>query len=149
MEWERYKLVKNTDYQYEFYSEGLRGRLKKIIEFQPMKYLGATVFNLAFGNWNEITRRLDDETRTNNGDQLKIFQTVAEAVINFFETVPNAFILIQGSTSARTRLYQMRIAGFWSKISQQYEIQGELNNEWSLFRMNVNYKRFLIYKKIK
>jgi hypothetical protein len=147
MEWERYELVKIADLLYEFYSEGPKGRIRKLVKFQPMQYIGNNVFNLAFGDWNEQAERFDDKVRTNNGDQLKVFQTVVGAVADFFRTTPNAFILIQGSTSSRTRLYQMRIAGFWSKIHRQYEVQGKLKNDWFPFQKGVNYERFLIYKK--
>ena len=84
---------------------------------------------------------------SNNGDQLKVMHTVAEAIINFIRSRPGAIILIKGSTSSRTRLYQMKIAGFWAEVSEQFEILGEFEKEWLRFRKGVNYKRFLVYKK--
>lgn len=149
MEWEIYHLVGKASFIYEFCSEGHRGRIKKIIQFQRADHLGKNVFNLAFGDLNEATGRIEDGAVSNNGDQLKILHTVAEAVIKFLKEWPEAIVLIQASTSSRIRLYQMRIAGFWSQISQQYEIQGELRRKWFPFQKGVNYERFLIYKKNK
>jgi hypothetical protein len=148
MEWERYSLVKNiADFSYEFYSEGANGKIKKIIKFQPVVKLGNSVFNLAFGDFNAITGGLNDVAVSNNGDGFKILYTVAEAIVDFTMVRPDAIILIEGSTSSRIRLYQMRIASFWSEISQQFEIFGELDREWLPFKKGVNYKRFLLFKK--
>ena len=63
--------------------KGPRGRIKKIVQFQHADHLGINVFNLAFGDPNEVTGSIDDGTVSNNGDQLKILHTVAEAVIQF------------------------------------------------------------------
>jgi hypothetical protein len=149
MEWDVYYLVRKTSFIYEFYSEGQRGRIKKIIQFQRADHLGKNVFNLAFGDFNRATGSMEDGAVSNNGDQLKFLHTVAEAVVRFLREWPEAIILIQASTSSRIRLYQMRIAGFWSEISQQYEVQGELRKKWFPFQKGVNYERFLIYKKVK
>jgi hypothetical protein len=53
-----------------------RGGIKKIIQFQRADHLGKNVFNLAFGDLNEATGRLEDGAASNNGDQLKIMHTV-------------------------------------------------------------------------
>lgn len=149
MEWDIYKLDSGDDsFTYEFDSEGPRGRIRKIIKFQYLNYPGGNVYNLGFGNLDEETGDMDDSVVSDNGDQLKILHTVAEAVIDFFGARPKAIILIKGSTSSRTRLYQMKIAGFLSEVSQHFEILGDTGREWVLFQRGVNYKRFLVYKKI-
>jgi hypothetical protein len=148
MEWDIYKLEKE-DLVYKFCSEGPRGKIIKIIQFQHEGSLGINVFNLAFGNFIEATGGMDDKEVSNNGDQLKILHTVAEAVIDFLGSRPKAIVVIQGSTSSRIRLYQIRIASFLSEVSQQFEILGELEKEWVPFQRGINYKRFLVYKKIK
>ena len=145
MEWDVYKLDKE-DLVYKFCSEGPRGKIAKVIKFQKSN-LGKNVFNLAFGDLDEVTDRINDTVVSNNGDQLKIMHTVAESIIDFFSSRPGAFVLIKGSSSSRTRLYQMKIAGFWAEVNKQFEILGEFGNEWLPFRKGVNYKRFLVYKK--
>jgi len=150
MEWEIYDLDKNEDgFTYEFFSDGPKGRIKKIIQFQHLNDLGKNVFNLSFGDFDEVINRINDRIVSNNGDQLKILHTVAETVIDFFRLYPEAIILIEGCSSSRTRLYQMKIAAFWSAISQQFEIWGESESKWLPFQKGENYKRLLIYKKIK
>ncbi len=101
MEWEIYHLVRKTRFIYEFCSEGPRGSIKKILQFQLEDYFGAYVFNLAFGDLNDAIGSMDDKVISNNGDQLKILYTVAEAVVDFLGSRPNAIVLIQGSTSSR------------------------------------------------
>ncbi len=147
MEWDIYDLESKGGFEYVFYSEGSKGRIKKIIEFQHLSDLGKNVFNVAFGDFNRAIGGIDHLIISNNGDQLKVMHTVAEAIINFISSRPDAIILIQGSTSSRTRLYQMKIAGFWAVVSKQFEILGEFENEWLPFQKGVNYKRFLVYKK--
>ncbi|HEY4286167.1 MAG TPA: hypothetical protein VGN00_03620 [Puia sp.] len=146
MEWDSYKLDKEG-LVYKFCSEGHRGKIAKVIRFQEFSDLGRNAFNLAFGDLDEARDKIDDKVISNNGDQLKIIHTVAQAIIDFFSSRPRAFVLIWGSSHSRTRLYQMRIARFWAEVSKQFEILGEFENEWLPFQKGVNYKRFLIYKK--
>jgi len=74
---------------------------------------------------------------------------IKEAVQEFINLWPDAIIRVVGNTSARTRLYQMGIASFWKEISRDFQVWGKLDEEWEPFRKGVNYKAFLIFKKIK
>ena len=147
MELETYDIKAWDKYSYTFYSEGPNGRIKKGINFQRMEEIGINVFNLAFGDVDESTGRINDLSISNNNDRLKILMTVAEAVIDFIQSVPNAIIIIKGSTLSRTRLYQMGISSFWSEIKRHYNIYGNLDNKWLPFQKGVNYERFLLFKK--
>ena len=149
MEREVYKVERGEeDFVYWFYSEGLRGSIRKIVRFQPTPEFGRNVFNLSFGDWNSITREIDDQVVSNNGDQLKVLKTVAKAVVDFVNFWPDAIIRVKGSTPSRTRLYQMGMASFWLEINMGFEIWGEVGNDWFPFEKGVNYNRFLIFKKI-
>lgn len=148
MELERYALYKDPDnFEYEFYSEGPEGRIRKIVRFQYLKDLGHQTFNLAFGDWNEATQSLDDQATSNNNDRTKVLATVANAFIDFIEFHPNAIVLAQGSSITRTRLYQMEISANWLTISINFEVYGNLNGDWQPFKKGINYKAFLIFKK--
>ena len=147
MEWDKYELKETDEVGYGFISEGPKGHIKKVIKFRRLNHLGEHVYNLAFGDLNEKEDSFDDRIVSNNGDELKILYTVASAVLEFFKSRPNAYIVIKGSTSSRTRLYQMRIAGFLSEILHYVEIMGEYRGGWSPFQRGVNYERFLVYKK--
>jgi hypothetical protein len=141
--------IEKIAFTYWFYSEGPRGRIKKVVRFQRMPELGRNAFNLAFGDANETMEQINDLIVTNNGDQLKVLITIAKVVADFVYHWPNAIIQAKGSTPSRTRLYQMKIATFWQEISREFEIMGELSTSWVPFRRGVNYKRFLIFKKIR
>ena len=150
MEMERYTLVKNVNNSdYLFYSIGKMSITLKVVRFRQIKVLGESVFNVAFGDLNESTDEIDDKAISNNGDRLKILNTVASAIADFIEQRPNAIILAKGSTLSRVRLYQMAISSFWSRISQQYEIYGKTSGQWIPFRKGVNFEEFLLFRKIK
>lgn len=73
MEWERYELVRNADgLKYSFYSEGPRGRIRKGIAFQLILGVGKSTFNLAYGDFEEGTDRIDDGSVSNNNDRQKV-----------------------------------------------------------------------------
>ena len=91
MEWEIYELKKDEK-GYWFYSEGPRGRIRKVIEFQWVQGLGSSTFNLAFGDFNEGTNQLDDRSVSNNQDHLKVLHTVAAAIIRFLRDHPRSKI---------------------------------------------------------
>ncbi len=129
---------------YEFFSEGPRGSIKKTVIYSLIE---DGLFNLAFGDWNEELNKLDDSIRSNNGDRDKILATVASTVIDFTDRFPQAEIFTEGSTPARTRLYQIGISNNLEEISEDFEIQGYMKQEWSPFRKSVNYEAFLIKRK--
>lgn len=87
---------------YEFVSQGPEGNVKKTVIYGQT---GITnLFNLGFGDQNEITGEIDDCVVTNNGDSVKVLATVASTVYLFTNLFPNALIGAVGSTPARTRL---------------------------------------------
>lgn len=133
-------------YQYEFFSEGPKGRILKVIQFQSIGGLG-NFYNLAFGDWDEERGAINDMIKSNNGDRHKILVTVAQTVFNFMKSHPNAIIVTQGSTASRTRLYQMGIATFWDEIREHFTIDGLIGNQWEGFRENRNYQAFLLENK--
>ncbi len=104
---------------YEFGSEGSRGSIKKTVIYSQIE---GNLYNLAFGDWNEALKRLDDSIRSNNGDRDKILATVASTAIDFTDRFPQAEIFTEGSTPARTRLYQMGISENLEEICKDFDI---------------------------
>ena len=129
---------------YEFFSEGPKGSIKKTVIYSEIE---DGLFNLAFGDWNEELNKLDDSIRSNNGDRDKILATVASTAIDFTDRFPQTEIFTEGSTPARTRLYQMGISNNLAEISEDFEIQGYIDHEWQPFRKGINYEAFLIKRK--
>ncbi|HWK02371.1 MAG TPA: hypothetical protein VNS58_01985 [Puia sp.] len=136
-----------ANFVFKFYSEGPRGKIKKVVIFRHARKFGENVFNLAFGDQHELPDQINDVAISNNNDPIKVLNTVALTVVDFIEKRPNAIILIEGSTLSRTRLYQMRISFHWLEISEYYEVYGEYGKKWLPFQKGVNYKRFLVFKK--
>jgi hypothetical protein len=93
----------------EFCSDGPKGLIKKIVRFSPRNINGKTYFNLGFGDLNILTNKIDDLSRPDNYDRDKILATIAATVLVFTDHFPDAIVYAQGSTSSRTRLYQMAL----------------------------------------
>lgn len=140
----KYPVTISTDYHtYVFFSEGPRGKIAKAVIYSQTD---GNLFNLAFGDWNEELQDLDDFSRSNNGDRDKILSTVAFTVLDFIKVFPDARIYIEGSTPARTRLYQIGIAANLLEINENFKVYGLFNDNWELFRKDKPYNSFLITK---
>jgi hypothetical protein len=91
------------------------------------------LYNLAFGDWDEISEDIDDSVRSNNGDADKVLATVANTVIEFWVEYPNVPLFMTGSTPGRTRLYQNGISKNYIEINQKADIYGLYNYEWEKY----------------
>ena len=145
MNLEKYSLVTDDKHiTYEFLSQGSKGTIKKVVHYQEIE---ENVFNLAFGDWDEDGQRINDKVRSNNDDRDKVLATVASTVIDFIKHYSESSILMQGSTSARTRLYQIGIGANWHEISKLFDVYGSFRGAWEDFQGNKNYQAFLLKAK--
>ncbi len=96
---------------------------------------------------DESTGEISDLIVSNNGDGDKVLITIASIIYEFTCAYVDAAVFIQGTTSSRTRRYQMGINKFWLQINPLFEIMGLKNDEWSVFCANENYEAFLGYRK--
>ena len=136
----------STLHFYEFNSEGKKGIIKKMVIYTETTT--ENVYNLGFGDYDEITNSINDLSVTNNGDSLKVLATVASTVYAFTEKYPNVWILATGSTSVRTRLYRMGITNNLAEIETDFIVLGYTKNEeWEKFIVGEDYEAFLITKK--
>jgi hypothetical protein len=108
---------------------------------------GRECFNLFLGDWDEEINSANDFIVSNNQDSQKVLVTVAQIVLDFTKSYPNATIYAKGNTPSRTRLYQMGISKYWFEISELYIVLGQINNKWQIFLKNVNYDAFMVYRK--
>lgn len=162
MKLEKYQLKSSVTNQiFYFISEGRKKILKKVEYAQlknPQDYglpEDIELYNLGFGdvffdeeNNEEI---INDDVRSNNGDKLKVINTVATTTLSFFETHPNAFVILQGNTLSRNREYRIGISKIYQEMSGQgFEIAGliEENNDyyWEEYTPDRNYLVFLMRK---
>jgi hypothetical protein len=132
---------------YEFCSEGPKGKIKKVVRFTLRNAQGTTYFNLGFGDLDSTGTQMDDKAISNNHDKEKVLTTVAQIVVEFIARYPDIGIYAKGSTPSRTRLYQMGIANNWNKIEPLLIIHGYVNNKWQPFQKNVSYEAFMAFKK--
>ncbi len=144
---ERYPFtVSNETLTYEFYSEGPNGNIKKIIKYTKLQLdENLNIFNLGFGDW--VENGIDDLAKSNNLDRLKVLATVASTIVHFTNLHAKAAVYAEGSTPARTRLYQMGITSFYEEINDIFDIFGLANEEWNLFKKGKNYAAFLVIRK--
>lgn len=113
--------------RFEFISEGPNGAIRKLIEFQATTVPG--IYNLAFGDEDTSTGKIDDLAVSANGDTEIVLATVVSSIYAFFDKHPDAYIYATGSTIARTRLYRMGITRFYDDIKKDFYLYGQ-NNEF-------------------
>jgi hypothetical protein len=147
MKAEKYHLKAESGFtRFEFVSEGKKGTVRKLIEFQ--KTNNPDVFNLAFGDFNEKTQDFDDLAITDNGDTDKVLITVVQAVFIFYTKYPNVFVFACGSTEARTRLYRMGITRYYEEMKKDFYLYGQIGDNFVEFEIGKEYEGFLVQKKL-
>lgn len=143
-----YPLASNDKFTtFEFISEGTKGLIHKLVRFEPTNV--KDVYNLAFGDKDQITGNIDDEVVSNNGDSEKVLTTVVATVYAFTDQYPNAWVYATGSTKSRTRLYRMGITKFLAYAKEDFEILGEKEGNWETFKKNVEYDGYFVRRKRK
>lgn len=145
----QYEFQTNESYlDFEFESTGPKGLVKKVVRYSPRNVEGMTYFNLGFGDWNEEEGRIDDVSTTNNLDTQKVLATVAATVLEFTAAYPDMLVYAEGSTPARTRLYQMGISANLAQIEPILEIYAfKKGKGWEAFQMGTNYEAFMARRK--
>ncbi|MEM6641425.1 MAG: hypothetical protein AAF616_00485 [Bacteroidota bacterium] len=146
MNLERYELQSGEELEvFEFVSEGPRGRIPKIVQYFPTNY--KNVYHLGFGDKNQVTGEIDDTIVSNNEDSEKVLATVIATLYAFTDKHRNAQVYATGSTDSRTRLYRMGISRYFDEALEDFEIFGELESSWELFKLERVYKGFLVKRK--
>ncbi len=145
MHLEEYTAVKgDSDFSYEFYSEGPKGRIKKIVRFTPLTGYGNDYYNLYLGDWLEAEDRLSDTVVSNNMDREKVLATVAAIVVDFTGCNPAMPLLLPEGNypTSRNRLYQMGISANWQVIDEYFDLHGFKDDKRERFQKNRNYESF-------
>lgn len=133
MQLDQYKLKAEPDFTtFEFLSEGQKGKIIKLVQFQQIEE--TNVYNLAFGDFDPLTRQLNDKIVTDNRDSQKVLATVVAAIYSFTEYYTNAWVYAIGSTEARTRLYRMGINKYFDIASNDFYILGEHESGWEWYK---------------
>ena len=110
---------------YEFVSNGPKGKIRKVIVYTEFGTVNNEVaYNLGFGDIDEKTGMVNDAVVTDNKDRTLVLATVAQTIIEFSAHFGKHWIRVRGSTSARTRLYQIGVSGIWDDIKYDFELYG-------------------------
>jgi hypothetical protein len=93
------------------------------------------------------TYEIDDKAVSNNGDMIKVLATVIQIIRDFFAINSEASIIIRGSSSVRTRLYQKIIKDNIAIIQTEFEVLALNNQEdYETFSSSNSYQEFKIRK---
>jgi hypothetical protein len=91
---DRYEFETGNSFQYDFYSEGPNGKIRKAILYTLIGTRdGIDYYNLGFGDYNENTETVNDLSVSNNNDRDKILATVAVTAIEFTSRFPDCKIV--------------------------------------------------------
>jgi hypothetical protein len=143
---DEYALRIDDDHKrFKFISEGPKGFILKGIQYEETAIPG--VYNLGFGDLNELTDEIDDLVVTNNGDSQKVLATVARTLFFFTDHYPDTFIYATGSTLGRTRLYRIGITNNLLLIEKDFYVLGIKGDDVLLFEKNGTYDGFLVKRK--
>jgi hypothetical protein len=142
----KYAYQSETSLSYGFDSEGPRGTIKKMVQYTGFGV--ENVYNLAFGDLDPLTNKINDVVITDNNDSQKVLATVAATIYSFTEHYPKAWVIARGSNPARTRLYRMGISKNLDEICADFIIFGyTVRGKWERFVKGVHYEAFLLSKK--
>jgi hypothetical protein len=142
----KYQLIAEQNLTiFNFISEGPKGRITKLIEIKETNL--KDFYNLAFGDKDQETGKINDSVVTNNNDTEKVLATVVAAVYAFTDINIDAWVYATGSTKSRTRLYRMGINKYLNEIENDFEIYGELKNNWCIFDKTTDFEGFVVKRK--
>ncbi len=127
---------------FEFTSQGPKGDIAKLIRFTPI--VNRDVYNLSFGDKNVVTGEMDDLAISNNSDSEQVLATVVLAVYRFTDFHKDAWVVAQGSSKSRTRLYRMGLTKHIQEIESEFFLLGLKNGAWEKFERGIEYDAFLV-----
>lgn len=111
----------------------LKEQYKKVIHFTRLDSSEADIYNLGFGDFNEVTGKINDLNVTNNADRDRVLGTVAKSVLFFLHSYPDSRVVFKGSTPARTRLYNIEISKHWENVKNLVLVEGLTSRGWEPF----------------
>jgi hypothetical protein len=130
---------------YEFTSTGPKGQIHKIVKYSETNL--KDVYNLALGDKDPLTEKIDYNTISNNEDSDMVLATVVSTVYTFTEKYPDARIFATGTTKSRNRLYRIGITKYFLEIKLDFEVFGLIDDDWVAFEIGIEYEAFLVQRK--
>ena len=127
---------------FDFESKSDKKVIRKRIQYSPTEI--TWLYNLAMGDLlaNGV---LDDSTRSNNEDRDKVIATVVKTLIVFMNQYPDYYVIFQGSTASRTRLYRAVINRELDNALELFDIYGvRADHSFELFQPDNHYIAFIL-----
>ncbi|TWV99273.1 DUF6934 family protein [Chitinophaga pinensis] len=139
---DKYHYTSDTSFMaYHFISNGPQGAIQKIAKFN---LIGKQVYNFGFGDFDIESGDISDTVVSDNKDVDIIMGTVGAIIYDFTNVFPDSLIVIQGTSNARTRLYQMNLNKYWERIEPLFKVYGLMeDDQWAPFKRGINYQAFL------
>jgi len=132
----------------KFYSEGKNGKFElRTFITREKKDPQEGLFNFGFGAWDEGRQLVDDRLRTRNDDMQQILGTVAMIALEFLRKNPASNLYAEGSTFARTRLYQREISKIFEDLPSDLQLYGLIRKDaigFIEFRKGIHFDGFLL-----
>jgi hypothetical protein len=97
---ESYPFQREEISEYTFISNGPKGQITKVVQFQPLQR--ENLYNIGFGDLT-ASGTVDDKIESNNDDIVKVLATVIHIIQNFLTENAQARVFFMGSTVQRTR----------------------------------------------
>jgi methyltransferase-like protein len=132
------------DLFFGFRSEVVKGSILKIVIFT---LVAKNKWNLGFGDWHN--NDINDEVMTNNQDVVKVIGTVAKITYDFFETYPNAVVIIEPVDEKRKKLYNIVFKRHFDVIQSNFKIFGKKGRRKEIYSPNKIYDIFELSLKSK
>lgn len=143
-QYEAYLTTSNEENtRFQFLSVGKRGVFDKVVFFTPLRI---DTYNLSLLDYDAESGSYDDLSVTDNGDMPEILATVITTIHQFLGSKPGKKNYFEGSTLARTRLYQIAISKVYDPTQSDLLISGLQDGEWVTFERNTSFEGFLIEK---
>ncbi|MEY4541843.1 MAG: hypothetical protein RLZZ306_3600 [Bacteroidota bacterium] len=126
---------------FEFYSVGHKGTLKKIIRFVNTDIPDFHSLSL-FDVLEDGSMSVMSESK--NGDMKIVLATVAKTIQKFLELYTDRKVFFSGSEDKRTRLYRIAITQEFSNIENVFNVSGVTEDGIESFAPNRPYLGFII-----
>ncbi|NBA87540.1 hypothetical protein GVN16_17335 [Emticicia sp. CRIBPO] len=130
---------------FEFISEGPKGKITKIVKFNPTTIPG--FYNLTVGDKNLLTNGINDKAISDNGDTDRVLATIISAIYAFTTSKKEAWVYAIANTKSRARFYRMGINKYFSGIQKDFDLFGFYGGGWEKFRKEADYIAFALKRK--
>jgi hypothetical protein len=102
--------------------------------------------NFAFGDLTD-KNQIDDRAVTDNKDMNMVLATIIQILLEFLETHKNKAVYFQGSTTSRTRMYQIILRKEKPNWENKLIVYGIFNDEIMPYETDFAFDAFIVKQK--